>query len=261
MAGRLFHRWAWQINYVKLNIARKIMDNTDESDRYYRIKRQLEDELREVLKKYLSEELEKRFWKLGTLVTAVSISIVILGYSTWQNIPQIAKSAAVEAVKAEATLKTVEKVKEEAEDISSKHEEVIVTLNKIKTNINETSNDVARNLLQNSRFLKNIRTSIVDILIKDQSFQSIVKGKDGDSADNLKIAEILSENKDFQNNVKGKDGLDANIEAVARSIFNDIEFQNLIKSEIDTKLKIAGKVNGENTHSGVKTETIKSTPP
>jgi hypothetical protein len=64
-----------------------------ESAEDYRHRRELEDRVRDDVKKSMVEEIERRNWRTKTLISAVGVAGVVLGVATLREIPRAAREA------------------------------------------------------------------------------------------------------------------------------------------------------------------------
>ena len=120
-----------------------------ESAEDYKRRRELEDRLRDDLKKSTAEEFEKRSWRTKVLITGG----VALGVVLWREIPLIAR----EAVKQETSLQVVESIRQKAAEVDQTHAKVQLLL----------------------KALKDDYSTVVEGLRNDSKFQDLARGLPG----------------------------------------------------------------------------------
>jgi hypothetical protein len=222
-----------------------ILNETAESDRYYRIRRELEDELRAVLQKSLAEEFEKYFWKAKAMGYVVGAALIVLGIGTWHELPRIAGEAVNKAVNAD--------VISAASEIMGKKEYVVDLVKDLEDEQNKLILKVSKEIKGDTNFIKSV---------KGDRGEKGVKGDRGDDADNTKIIESLKVNPAFQKNIVDSvtDGLKGNSdfhELVRGKSPESADVVKVLKADKEFKDHIVNDLKGD----GDFLQKVRDTPP
>lgn len=119
------------------------------------------DRLKEIEKgfsKQINEQVEaeigRRTFKLTAILSSLALVLGVLGYSTWQEIPRIAKDTATETIQSETSLVVLEELKAKEEAISVAYTKVHALLTGLEDNYSSIESSISSKLKSDSEFLK-----------------------------------------------------------------------------------------------------------
>jgi hypothetical protein len=124
--------------------------------------KKIEKEFSQQIEAQVEEEIKKRTFKISVIFSTVAMLLGILGYTTWQEIPRIAKDTAMATVQSETSLVVLEELKVKGEEIRFYH-------SKIKNLLDGLENDYSTVIKLVSLNVKN-----------DDNFRLQIKGEKGE---------------------------------------------------------------------------------